>query len=564
MLRLLGRVTALLLCLSATGGAAAAPIDCGRAPSAKCLAAAIFSLAKTLPESNGFRQHVAFAEQELASGDIKIALEYVVWDNPDPSSWEDVEWIARAGRFDRAIEEAKQRKSTVERLGGLLAVAAQMLDRNETARATKIVDEVERELPSIHADDNDQEATSLPREAGEIRARLGQTERAAQLISGTGEAVGTLLAIASKYPVAASLREQAWREAERAKELRGWRQLVEDAISRGDKAEISRTAQRAGKAIGVATDANVPMWAIPLARVLLAAGEPNLSAKLIEPWPQWVNGKDAISQFNTVDALMPVLAGLGREDEVQRAASAVNDVYDRSRCLSVAAEEYFRLGRHDVGAKLDAEALRFAASSPAEQLKQRTDGNTALHNLALARAGHGDIQGALAVVAKLSDGVRVRDVTSYVVRRAIDSGHGPVAGPAIESLQQIAYIVQNVGLLLRAAESWLAIGNEAGARENLSKALEKRDALQAQLTWEESSLAAELMWRLEGAGKAEAMIGIVDKLGVNDPSAIDHLVEVIRPISPAVAVQLSNRQIEGWRRITELANIAIQIADAAR
>jgi tetratricopeptide (TPR) repeat protein len=353
-------------------------------------------------------------------------------------------------------------------------------------------------------------------------------------------------------------------EAERAKELRGWQQLVEDAISRGDKAEISRTARRAGEAIGAATDANVPMWAIPLARVLLAAGEPNLSVKLIEPWPQWVNGKDAISQFNTVNALMRVLASLGHEDEVQRAASAVNDVYDRSRCLSVAAEEYFRLGRHDVGAKLDAEALRFAESSPAEQLKQRTDSDTALHNLALARAGHGDIQGALAVVAKLSDGVRVRDVTSYVVRRAIDSGHGPVAAPAIQSLQQIAYIVQNVGLLLRAAESWLAIGNEASARESLSKALEKRDALQAQLTWEESSLAAELTWRLEGAGKAEAMIGIVDKLGANDPSAIDHLVEVIRPISPAVAVQPSNRQIEGWRRITELANIAIQIADVAK
>jgi tetratricopeptide (TPR) repeat protein len=564
MLRWLSRITALLLCLSATRGAAEAPVDCSSAPSVKCLAAAIFSLAKTLPEDDGFRRHVAFAERELAPGDLKTALEHVVWDNPDPSPWEDVDWIARAGRFDAAIKKAQQRTAPVERLGGLLAVAGQFLDRNDTVRAQKIVEEVERELPSVPVADNDPDAGSLSPAAGEIRARLGQLDRAAQLISGTGEAVGTLLAIAGKYPVAVSLREQAWREAERAKELRGWRQLVEDAISRGDKAEISRTARRAGKAIGAATDANVPMWAIPLARVLLAAGEPNLSAKLIEPWPQWVNGKDAISRFNTVNALMPVLASLGREDEVQRAASAVNDVYDRSRCLSEAAEEYFRLGRHDVGAKLDAEALRFAESAPAEQLKQRTDSDTALHNLALARAGHGDIQGALAVVAKLSDGVRVRDVTSYVVRRAIDSGHGPVAGPAIESLQQIAYVVQNVELLLRAAESWLAIGNEASARESLAKALEKRDALQAPLSWEESSLAAELMWRLEGAGKAEAMIGIVDKLEVNDPSAIDHLVEVIRPVSPAVAVQLSNRQIEGWRRITELANIAIQIAEAAK
>jgi len=564
MHRLLGLLTALLLCLSATVGATAAPIDCGPVPNVRCLAAAIFSLAKTLPEDNDFRRHVGFAEKELAPGNLKIALEYVVWDNPDPSPWEDIEWVARAGRFDRAIEQAKQRTSPVERLGGLLAVAGLLLDKNDTVRAQKIVDDVERELSSVPVADNDQEASSLSRDAGEIRARLGQVERAAQLISGDGEAVGTFLAIANKYPVAASLREQAWQAAEKAKELRNWTQLVRDSITRGDQAEISRTARRAGTAISSATDANDPMWAIPLALVFVTAGTPDLSAKLIKPWPQWVNGKDAISQFNTVNALMPVLAGLAKEEEVWAAAGSVDDVYARSQCLSAAAEEYFRLGRRDVATRFDAEALALAESRPMAEPKLRMSSDGALHNLALARAGHGDIQGALAVVAKLSNGVRVRDVTSYIVRRAIDSGHGPVAVPAIESLQQIAYIVQNVGLLLRAAEGWLAIGNEASARESLSQALEKRDVLQAPLTWEESSLAAELMWRLEGAGKAEAMIGIVDKLGVNDPGAIDQLVEVIRPISPTVAVQLSNRQTDGWRRITELGNIAIQIAGDAK
>jgi tetratricopeptide (TPR) repeat protein len=556
MLRLLGRVTALLLCLSATGSAAGAPIDCGRAPSAKCLATAIFSLAKTLPENDGFRQRVAFAETELANGNLKIALEFIVGETADPPSWEDIEWIARAGRFDRAIEQAGQRTSKVERLGGLLAVAALFLDKNDAARAQKIVEGVERELPTVPVADNDQEAGSLSRDAGEIRARLGQTERAAQLISADGEAVGTFLAIANKYPAAASLREQAWQAAEKAKELRNWTQLVEDSVTRGDKAEISRTARRAGKAIEAATDANDPMWVIPLARAFLAAGEPDLSFGLVKPWPQWVNGKDAISQFNTVNALMPVLVGLGREDEVHRAASAVNDIHDRSRCLSAAAEGYFRLGRHDVGARFDAEAQKLAESVGGSDV--------ALHNLALARAGDGDIEGALAVVAKLSNGAKVRDVTSYVVRRAIDSGHGPVSGPAIESLQQIAYITQNVGLLLRAAEDWLAIGNEASARKNLSEALRKRDALQTPLTWEEAGRAAELMWRLEGAGNAEAMIGIVDKLNISDPSAIDHLVELMRPVSPVVAVQLSDKQTEVWRKVTGLANIAIQIADDAK
>jgi tetratricopeptide (TPR) repeat protein len=454
--------------------------------------------------------------------------------------------MARAGRFDQAIKQARQRKSPVERLGGLLAVAARLLDKNDSARAKKIVEDVARELPSVPVADNDLFAGSLSRDAGEIRARLGQVDRAVQLISGAGDSVDTFLAIASKYPVAASLREQAWREAERAKELRGWQQLVEDAISRGDKAEIALAAR-----------------AIQFARVLLAAEEPDLSVELIKRWPQWLIGKDAIDQFNTVNALMPVLANLARDEEVQTAAGVVN-VYRRSQCLSTAVDEYSRLGRYDAAEKLDAQALALAETSPTGELKQRTDRDNALHNLALARAGRGDIKGALAVVPKLHDGIKVREVTYWVVHRAIDNGYGPVAAPAIESLQQIAYINQNVGLLLRAAEGWLAIGNEANARESLSLALEKRGAPQAPLTWEESSLAAELMWRLDGAGKAEAIIGIVDKLGVSDPSAIDHLVEIIRPVSPAIAVQLSDKQVEVWRRITELANIGVQLADGAK
>ena len=78
MRRWLGGMTAFLLSLCATVGAAATPVDCGPVPSVKCLASAIFSLAKTLPEDDGFRRHVAFAERELAHGDLKVALEYVV------------------------------------------------------------------------------------------------------------------------------------------------------------------------------------------------------------------------------------------------------------------------------------------------------------------------------------------------------------------------------------------------------------------------------------------------------------------------------------------------------
>jgi hypothetical protein len=50
----------------------------------------------------------------------------------------------------------------------------------------------------------------------QLCARLGQTDRAASLISGSGiDSNSTLLAVAGKYPVATGLREQALREAER-------------------------------------------------------------------------------------------------------------------------------------------------------------------------------------------------------------------------------------------------------------------------------------------------------------------------------------------------------------
>jgi hypothetical protein len=75
-----------------------------------------------------------------------------------------------------------------------------MLDKNDRRRATRIVDGVERELPSIGADDSEY-AGLLPGIAAGIRARLGQTERAAGLLGKSGvDSVITLLAIASKYP----------------------------------------------------------------------------------------------------------------------------------------------------------------------------------------------------------------------------------------------------------------------------------------------------------------------------------------------------------------------------
>ncbi len=553
MRRWLGWIAAFLLC--AAHAAAAGPADCFAAPDVKCLAAEVFALAKTLPAGDFYRPHVEFAEKELAPGDIVTALEYVATDNPDPPPWDDIYWIAKAGRFDQAIKRARQSKSPFERVGALLAVAASLVDRKDAARAQKIVEEAEHQLPLVSVAEL-KYAEHFGSERGELWLRLGQTDRAARAIISTE----ALLLLADKYPAAAAkLRAQAWRKAERDNSLSDWKVLVEDAVKRGDQAEAARAGERASSVGGGGqTDA-----AIALARALSMAGLPELAAKLIKPWPQWLNGSDGTRHW-TVGTLMPVLAGLGQDQDVLSAARAVSGIVERSRYLETAADEYVRLGRIDAAERLDTAVLDLVSSSLESDPKFQTDRDAVLNNLALARAGRGDIQGAFAIVAKLRDEAKVRQVMSYVVQRAIDSDHTPVVGPAIEAMQEMAIAAQDAGLLLHAAERWYTVGSENRARSSLAQAVKMVDAGQARLAGEDLGLAAELMWRLEAAGRPEAMLGIVDKIAVTDAGAIDHLVDVVRPVSPVVAVQLAAKQTETWRRIDELARIALQIAASGK
>jgi hypothetical protein len=556
-----GGVAGLLLCAAAPGGAAGVSVDCGPTPTAACLSAAIFSLAKALPDDDPFREYVGFAERELAGSNLKTALDYIVTDAPDAPPWMDIEWIAQAGRFDRAIEVAKQREAPVERLGGLLAVASHLLDRNDRERATRIVDEVERGLPSLPIDDD---SSGLVRnDTAEILVRLGQTDRAMRLIgNGGSETVDILLTIAGKDPQAQALREEAWRAAERGKELYAYQLLLEDAIRRGDPAEISQAAQRVSGKIDGTIDSDHADSAISLARVLLEAGAPDQAARMVKSWPRWVDGKDVTHRENTLCSLLPVLAGLAQDREVETAAQAVSNVAHRGQCLSKAADEYLRLGRTDVAEKFDVEVMRLAVSSPTGEPKLQWEHNAALHNLALDRAGRGDIQGALDAAGELRDEIKVREVMFYIVRRAIDSGHGPVAGPAILAAEHQAVAARDAGMLLQVARDWYDVGDEEGARRNLAEVTEMAKLPQSSLAAADRGLAAELMWRI--SGKSEAILDIVDQLQVNDRAAIDHLVEVMSPISPAVAVRLTGRQVALERRINELATIALQIAEAAK
>ncbi|PAY06264.1 hypothetical protein CK489_25510 [Bradyrhizobium sp. UFLA03-84] len=544
-------MAASMLCLSSS---AAIPIDCATAPSVKCLATEAFLLAKKLPAGDGNRAHVEFAEQELADTNLEVALDYVTSDNPDPSPWEAIEWIARAGRFGDALETARQRRSTVERLGGMIVVAALLVEK-DAAQAREIVEDVERELPSI-AGDSDEASQAIPALAAKVWAGLGQSDRTLRLVGGHGAStVDWLLVIANTYP-AAGWREEAWREAERLNEPFPLQQLLSDALTRGDQAEISRAGQRAARAVDRMTSIDAqPSEVIALARALLAAGSPQPAARLVEPWPQWLDGKDDTARFNVVSELITVLAGLARDRDVETAAAAVSTPARRSQCLSKAADEYSRRGRRDLVEKRDAEAMMLAMSSPTGDTKPQWEHNEALINLALARAGRGDVDGAIAAATKVRDDAKVRETISYVVKRAIDTGHGAAAAPAIEALEQRAGTAQDAPLLLAAANARYMTGDEDRTRDDLAQVL-----TMARLTGNDAGLAAELAWRLDGSGTPASMITIVDKFGVTDPGAIDHLVEIIRPLSPAVAVQLAGRQVEVWRQIDELANIGVQLA----
>ena len=66
--------------------------------------------------------------------------------------------------------------------------------------------------------------------------------------------------------------------------------------------------------------------------------------------------------------------------------------------------------------KMDVEALALADSSPTREPKLKWNHDAALHNLALARARRGDIDGALIAAAKLRDEAKVR--RSDILRRS--------------------------------------------------------------------------------------------------------------------------------------------------
>jgi hypothetical protein len=221
--------------------AAATNFDCGPKPTVECVGAHLFAIAKTLPdESTGTRKRAIFAESELAPGSFIVAVEYLAFEDPDPTEWDSVYYLARAGRFDQAIATAKRADPPVVRLGGLLAVATNMVRQKAFDRAAQLLTEVEPQLGAFLHIDTDY---YYPATAAESWAEMGRFDHVARVLATNHQhSISALLDLATKYPAhALALREQARTQAEQSKDPESLRLIAQDPARQKEAA--ARAAQ---------------------------------------------------------------------------------------------------------------------------------------------------------------------------------------------------------------------------------------------------------------------------------------------------------------------------------
>src|SRR5262249_61446975 len=162
-------------------------------------------------------------------------------------------------------------------------------------------------------------------------------------------AVETLPGVAKAPPqAAANLRRLAWSQAERADLTSIWRTITTDAAERGDAGTAAQAGQRA-----LARVRDEPHAALDAATALLALGRSEEVGKAIDPWRTWLTGQQGPQLANLIDRIIPVLAKLRRDAEVEAAARMVTDPARRSNAFARAADPLFRLGPATAAGKLD-------------------------------------------------------------------------------------------------------------------------------------------------------------------------------------------------------------------
>jgi hypothetical protein len=554
-MRVVTAATLSLIMFSGASTSCAADFDCGLKPSLACVGAHLFAVAR-LPLVDKFKHvRASFADSRLMPGNVVVAVEFFVDDNPDPTPWEDIHWLARAGLFDNAMAQAKRAKSPEVRIGGMLAVAWHLAHAKAPSRAAKILAEVELLLPSV----TDSEY-SHARYAAEVWAQIGRFDRVARLLAdGQARSAVALLEIAAKYPAnARALRRQAWTQAERSNDNFVWQLITEDAAKRGDVKTTSRAAQQA---LATSTGDDV-LRRVKVIEALLQVNLRDQAAKAIDQWPNWAADVRGPDLPNLILAITPILINLGRDSEVVAAANRITGYSSKSRAFSEAAEPLFRAGRRTEAEKFEAMAAAVAESTPYNDKQSRWERDSAFHNLALARSGRGDIRGALEMASRVGDGTRMRDVVSNIVRVALDSGYGTAAVPAIDLLAALARANGSVNLLIKAASATNRLDQKDKARDMLAEAvaLGRRGADPSPNLF----FVAELTWRIDG--NLDAALALINT-SATEPLrsvAFREFVRLTAPSSPATALKIAGRISAPNYQIEALSYVAKAVLAADR
>jgi hypothetical protein len=543
-----------LAALASFSPAIAADFACGTPPSLQCVATHLFAITKASHPEEWMRERAAIAESQIAPGNLAIAIEYFIDENPDPAPWERVHYMARAGLFDCAIEEAKRAELPEARIGGILAVAWQLSEVKAFDRAKKILNEIEPQLASVADSDYSHAAY-----AAEIWAKIGQFDRAAHLLSDNQiRSVIALLDIATKYPANASaLRQQAWAQAERANDRTTWQIVALDAAKHSDADTTSRAAERA-----LAFPSDDLESKIRLAEALLSVGLRDEAGRVIDSWWVWAKAKQGVEGINLIHSIIPLLAQLGRDEEIGPGANLIWDPFGRIRAYSQAAEEFFRLRRWYLAAQFEAKAVEIALSTLSGGDKPRWARDAALHYLALARSRRGDVRGALELASQIADGAQMRQVVSYVMGAALGGGYGIAAMPAIDRLAALARTDRSANLLIKAALATARLDQKSKADEMLAEAISfvgPDGDLSLDLPG-----AAELIWRIDADLEPALVFLSKSLLEVRQAEAFRDFAKQIASSSPADALKIVGRISDPKYQLEALSSVAEALLAAER
>ncbi|MEJ0074304.1 MAG: hypothetical protein WDO17_02460 [Alphaproteobacteria bacterium] len=529
--------------LAAWTPAVAADFACGTPPSLQCVAGHMFRITKASHPDGWMRERAEIAETQIAPGNLAVAVEYFIDDNPDPPPWLPILYIARAGLFDQALSEARRGASPDERVGGLLAVAGQLAQAGAFDRAAAILTEAESQFASVTDSDYDH-----PEVAADTWARMGRFDDAVRVMPANPiRAMTKFLELAEKYPAqAADLRRRALAQAERDNTPHAWRLIAEDAAQRGDPETTPRAAQHALAGTDGLVDSIVR-----IAKALMKVGLREQAGKVMDDWRAWVGERNSRGRTYLIPTIIPVLVELGRDDDVDAAIEKLIEYSDdRSNGLSEAAKVLFSSGRPAQAARFELAAILI------------NDHDHVLHNIALAQAQRGDLLGALEVASKI-ERKAPRRAALFAISRAIHGGARDAgAVPAINRLVRMAQ--GDANLLLEAASAMQRIGQPENAHALLVEAITLAGAEPSQNP--DLAKASELEWRIEGTVDAVLafLINITDDYQQSEIFA--ELSKAIAPSSPAAALELAGQISRPKNQIDALSAIAAALlaADKAK